>query len=543
MNATGSAKLSLLPYRKQNGLKALIAAAALAAPLALGACASVPYPPPHKTLKAQQAAATQTEETARPAAAETESPETAAEQETRTTPSWPALSAAEPVASADAQPPASTTTMASDAKTPVGEPRNASAGIMGWLDGVMAGNRDATSTTSPNAATATTETPKQEPVAVAPAEDSAQPLAERTANLSVEEEPAEEDESAGLAPAEDRGAAPARSIAGRSLGKRFATPLVAETPTNEEAEPLMPPPDLDQAAHDQPDSDQAESKPEMAPVAPVASLPLEVPAELADAEIGEIEQLSPAAGQTTTVEVPQPPVAEAEVAEAQVNETEVDEVEVDETEVVEAEQTEAINAEASETASNVFESWLTRVIEGDSDTTAEAVRLEEAVESEEAVEADEVETAEIETAETETTETNVTEPESVEPSAAGLDMVEPAAGEQMAAKSTGHELGARIVFESDSAVLTPEAQAELSALASTLMAQQNSKVMILGYSGGAEGGDEAARARVLSLSRSMAVRRFLMVRGLPSNRLVARALGSQVAEGPSDRVDVMVGQL
>lgn len=514
MNATGSAKPSLLPPRKQNALKPLAAATALTASLALGACGNVPYPPPHKTFKAQQAAITPTQEAIPPAAAEAdslaaptepvdaepvdaESPETTAEPEVDTTPSWPAANAAPSVEAAEPNVQTAPTMVTNGTAAQRDEPGTSGAGIRGWLDGVLARGRDATPSHSAEAAAAPTSassmpeeaaqepdlaaspqtaTPAETPASVAPEQRLAeqtlpeQPLAERAAELSEKEEPAKEDESAALAPVEDRDAAPARRTASHSLGERFAAPLVAEAA--EDNEPLMPPPQLDQSA-----DGPMGSKPEKAPVAAVASAPLDQPVMSAnedDAEIEAIAEIAPASGPAATVEVPEPPMVAAETDTA---ETETPGTETPETE------------------------------------TAEADSIE----------------AEI--------------PEPAEPSTAGLHDIEPAAGEQLAAKPNGHELGARIVFESDSAVLTPEAQAELSALASALMAQENSKVMILGYSEGASGDDEASRARFLSLSRSMAVRRFLMVRGLPSNRLIARALGSQVAEGPSDRVDVMVGRL
>lgn len=395
MNATGSSKPSLSSGLNVSGLRPLIAVAALAVPLVLGACAKVPYPPPHKTLKAQQAAL-QAEETAMPTASEA-GPERAVP--------------------------------------------------------------DAAATTARDGA----------------------PTAEEGPELAAEDRPAEPEPAAELAPTDTRSAEPAGHAGPRSLGRRFATPPVPEAVAEEEAEPPMPPPPLAQTARDRPERDRAAAPettapettalgaadrspapnaPESAPVAPVATAPLDGPAAAEEPQVEENARISAATSERThaTIAMPPPPMA------------------------------------------------------------AEAAPVETA------------------------------EADSAEPSAAGLDRIEPAAderfmGEQVAARPTSQALGARIVFESESAVLSPDAQAELAALASALAAQENSQVMILGYSANAGGDEEAARARFLSLSRSMAVRRFLMVRGLPSNRLVARALGGQVAEGPGDRVDVVVKPL
>lgn len=101
----------------------------------------------------------------------------------------------------------------------------------------------------------------------------------------------------------------------------------------------------------------------------------------------------------------------------------------------------------------------------------------------------------------------------------------------------------RILFDPASAVLSPSAQDELATLADRLAESDKARITILGYGdGGAQAGN-AGRARILALSRVMAVRRFLMVRGLTAERLVARAMGNQMAEGPAGRVDIMVGQL
>ena len=53
-------------------------------------------------------------------------------------------------------------------------------------------------------------------------------------------------------------------------------------------------------------------------------------------------------------------------------------------------------------------------------------------------------------------------------------------------------------------------------------------------------GDKSSTARRLSLERAIAVRQLLIDDGLPSNRIIVRAMGGADDNGPDDRVDVFV---
>jgi outer membrane protein OmpA-like peptidoglycan-associated protein len=51
--------------------------------------------------------------------------------------------------------------------------------------------------------------------------------------------------------------------------------------------------------------------------------------------------------------------------------------------------------------------------------------------------------------------------------------------------------------------------------------------------------DEARRARRISLSRALAVRAYLINKGVRSTRMDVRALGNKVEGDPADRVDIV----
>ncbi|MBZ0325714.1 MAG: OmpA family protein, partial [Alphaproteobacteria bacterium] len=52
--------------------------------------------------------------------------------------------------------------------------------------------------------------------------------------------------------------------------------------------------------------------------------------------------------------------------------------------------------------------------------------------------------------------------------------------------------------------------------------------------------ETASQARRLSLSRALAVRSFLIDKGVESTRMDVRALGTNFEEGPADRVDIQI---
>lgn len=62
------------------------------------------------------------------------------------------------------------------------------------------------------------------------------------------------------------------------------------------------------------------------------------------------------------------------------------------------------------------------------------------------------------------------------------------------------------------------------------------RAQIAAYAAGTS--DTANQARRMSLSRALAVRSYLIEKGVASTRLDVRALGNQVENGSPDRVDI-----
>jgi outer membrane protein OmpA-like peptidoglycan-associated protein len=93
-------------------------------------------------------------------------------------------------------------------------------------------------------------------------------------------------------------------------------------------------------------------------------------------------------------------------------------------------------------------------------------------------------------------------------------------------------------FDAGGAKLPDASAAELSKLAERLRTDENLQVQLNAYAEGDEA--SSSKARRLSLQRAVAVRSFLADNGVRSTRMVVRALGNKVADGPADRVDVEV---
>jgi outer membrane protein OmpA-like peptidoglycan-associated protein len=79
-------------------------------------------------------------------------------------------------------------------------------------------------------------------------------------------------------------------------------------------------------------------------------------------------------------------------------------------------------------------------------------------------------------------------------------------------------------FRPNSAVLPPEARAELDEVARAIQAIPNARWQIAGYTSSM---GNAARNRVLSRRRALAVRMYLIRQGVPATRLVAAGYGSR----------------
>jgi outer membrane protein OmpA-like peptidoglycan-associated protein len=95
----------------------------------------------------------------------------------------------------------------------------------------------------------------------------------------------------------------------------------------------------------------------------------------------------------------------------------------------------------------------------------------------------------------------------------------------------------RLIFAAGTTDLSEEAKRTLETLAAQLRTEGDRRLQLLAYASGAEQG--ASKARRLSLSRALAVRTFLVEKGIPSRRIDLRPLGTKFEAGPADRVDVV----
>ncbi len=94
----------------------------------------------------------------------------------------------------------------------------------------------------------------------------------------------------------------------------------------------------------------------------------------------------------------------------------------------------------------------------------------------------------------------------------------------------------RILFKDGSVELSGDAKRRLSAVATALMESPTVRIQLLAYA--KTSSDGTSRARRLSLSRALAVRAYLIDKGVRSTRMDVRALGDKIGDGPADRVDI-----
>lgn len=96
--------------------------------------------------------------------------------------------------------------------------------------------------------------------------------------------------------------------------------------------------------------------------------------------------------------------------------------------------------------------------------------------------------------------------------------------------------GMRVSFDAGATDLSPGSVAAIKEFIAAAPASDTASYNVVAYASGKA--DDPSTARRVSLSRAMAVRAALMADGVPSSRIYVRALGTQSADGPPDRVDI-----
>lgn len=111
-----------------------------------------------------------------------------------------------------------------------------------------------------------------------------------------------------------------------------------------------------------------------------------------------------------------------------------------------------------------------------------------------------------------------------------------AARVQTASLAVGGFEDTSLLFDTDSAELSPEAQTELRSIADVLRVSEDGEIQVLGFAAGSDGAED--QARKLALSRALKVRSFLIDEGIASARIRVRSLGASAEGGPANRVDI-----
>lgn len=94
----------------------------------------------------------------------------------------------------------------------------------------------------------------------------------------------------------------------------------------------------------------------------------------------------------------------------------------------------------------------------------------------------------------------------------------------------------RIAFDAAETKLPANAESGLNALANAMRTDKDYRLQLMAYAGAAD--LTTSKARRISLSRALAVRSFLIDKGVRSTQIDVRALGNKTAEKPLNRVDV-----
>jgi outer membrane protein OmpA-like peptidoglycan-associated protein len=102
----------------------------------------------------------------------------------------------------------------------------------------------------------------------------------------------------------------------------------------------------------------------------------------------------------------------------------------------------------------------------------------------------------------------------------------------------GVEKPITIAFAAGSGSLPKPPPEGLDTLVRRLAADQALRIVIYAYANGST--DSASKARRLSFSRALAVRRYLVGKGVRGTRAEIRALGNKTTKEPADRVDLVL---
>jgi outer membrane protein OmpA-like peptidoglycan-associated protein len=111
-----------------------------------------------------------------------------------------------------------------------------------------------------------------------------------------------------------------------------------------------------------------------------------------------------------------------------------------------------------------------------------------------------------------------------------------ATSQQVASIPASNGSAGRLLFDGGSATLSDSARQALDGLASQLAGNEQ-RLKVVAFAAGQT--NNASQARRLSLSRALAVRAYLIDKGIRSTRIDVQAMGApENANGPADRVDL-----
>ena len=115
----------------------------------------------------------------------------------------------------------------------------------------------------------------------------------------------------------------------------------------------------------------------------------------------------------------------------------------------------------------------------------------------------------------------------------------PPAPVQVAAAASAGAIVNTVKFAVGATDLPPDSQPVLNTVAAKLIADDTLRVQLVAHATGNT--DQAMEARRVSLARAVAVRAYLIDKGVRSLRMDVRALGNRADEGaPSDQVDLLI---